>query len=76
MFPHQNSVSFRVVNTCSLKRIISCSSIDSIVETFTISGNTCILWKEHVLNIRVSTLNLELQTLFRHKNSVHYCLHT
>ena len=42
MFPHENSVSLRVFNTCSLKRGISCNS-DKSGQTVKIIGNTCIL---------------------------------
>ena len=50
MFPDENDVSLRVLNTCSLKRLISCNS-DNCVQTVIIIGNTCILWQHHVLNV-------------------------
>ena len=50
MCPHENSVSLRVLNTCSLKRFISCNS-DNWVQTVIIIGNACILWQHNVLNV-------------------------
>ena len=50
MFPHENSGSFIVFNTCSLNRFISCNS-DISVETVIIIGNTFVLWENHYLNV-------------------------
>ena len=49
MFPNENSVSLRVLTTCSL-RFISCNS-DISVETVIITGNTLVLWENHYLNV-------------------------
>ena len=50
MFPHENGVSLRFYDTCSLKRAIGCNS-DNWVETVKILRNTCILLQHHVLNV-------------------------
>ena len=47
--PHENSVSLRVFNTCTLTRFKSCSS-GNVVQAFRIIGNTCSLRQNHVLN--------------------------
>ena len=49
IFPHENSVSLRVLNTCSLKRLIWCNS-DNSVQTDIFIGSTCSLGQTHVLN--------------------------
>ena len=47
---HKNSVLFCLFNTCSLKRLITCNSNNS-VPTVIIIGTTCILWQSNVLNV-------------------------
>ena len=49
MCPHENSVSLRVLNTCSLKRLIRFNS-DNSVETDIFVGSTCSLRHTHFLN--------------------------
>ena len=72
MIPHKNSVSLRCYKTYSLRRFISCNS-DNSVHTVIIIQNTCILWQKPCSE-HVSTLNLSLQTLCPHKNSVYSCV--
>ena len=50
MFPHENSVSLRVVTSCSLKRFISCNSVNSM-ETVIIIGTTFILCQNNILDV-------------------------
>ena len=50
MFSHENDVSLRFINTCNLKRFISCSS-DNCVQTVIIIGHACSLLQNHVLNV-------------------------
>ena len=50
MFPHENSVSLLGFTTCSLKRFISCNSVNS-VEAVIIIGTTCILCQNNILDV-------------------------
>ena len=50
MFPYKNSVSLRFLNTCNLKRFISCNR-DNSMQAVIIIRNTCILRQQHVLNV-------------------------
>ena len=50
MFSHENSVSLRFLNTCSLKCIISSNS-DNSAQTVIIIVNSSSLWQNHVLNV-------------------------
>ena len=48
MFPYKNSVSVRFLNTCSLKRFISCNRDNSVQAVISI-GNRGSLWYHHGL---------------------------
>ena len=52
MFPNENSVSLLVFTTCSLKRCISCNSVNS-VETVIIIGTTFILCENNIVDVFV-----------------------
>ena len=48
MFPYKNSVSLRFLDTCSLKRFISCNRDNSVQAVISI-GNKGSLWHHHGL---------------------------